>query len=127
MKSFITEPIIISNEQSVNFLNSLIKPDEKYIFHRNAIFNQIDRTIDIHRKGMDMDVELQDLDLSFIDEMESEKHVASWFLSFQLENLFGDPFDFWNSVDKVLPTYTNLKEDSIMHEAEADSQMQIAA
>lgn len=73
MNGFLTEPIILSGEQSVAFINSLRRPDEEYLNRRDEIFAKMDEEIRIERNGMDMEVEIPDLDLSFIDEMNNQK------------------------------------------------------
>lgn len=67
MNSFITKPVVIQGESTLGFIRSLMHPDNSYMQFRNAVFNEIDRSINIQRDGMDMNVDIQDLDLSFID------------------------------------------------------------
>lgn len=77
MNTFLTEPIILSGEQAMEFIVSLRRPDIKYLDRRNAIFSQIDESISIQRNGLDMEVEIPGLELSFIDEMqENGRHVS---------------------------------------------------
>lgn len=67
MNSFITKPVVIQGESTLGFIRSLMHPDSRYMQLRNAVFDEIDRNINIQRDGMDMNVDIQDLDLSFID------------------------------------------------------------
>lgn len=73
MNGFLTEPIILSGEQSIDFINSLQRPDKEYIARRDKIFSKMNDDISIHQNGMDFEVEIANLDLSFIDEMDNEK------------------------------------------------------
>lgn len=63
------EPIVLSGEQFMKLADSLHRPDKEYLDGRDAIFARIDEDINIRRDGMDIEVEILDLDLSFIDEM----------------------------------------------------------
>lgn len=78
MNSFRTEPLVLSGEQFMQLANSLCRPDREYMDRRDAIFAKMDGEISIKRDGMDLEVEIPDLDLSFIDEMHrNEKRVFS--------------------------------------------------
>lgn len=78
MNSFRTEPIVLSGEQFMKLANSLCRPDREYMDRRDAIFAKMDGEISIKRDGMDLEVEIPDLDLSFIEEMHrKEKHIFS--------------------------------------------------
>lgn len=68
MDGFLTEPIVLSGSQSVEFINFLRNPGSEYLNRRNEIFDEMDANISIQRKGRDMEVDIPDLDLSFIDE-----------------------------------------------------------
>lgn len=71
MNGFLTKPVVLSGRQSVEFINSLRNPGKEYLNKRNEIFDRMDAGISIERKGRDLEVEIPNLDLSFIDE-ESE-------------------------------------------------------
>lgn len=71
MNSFRTEPIVLSGEQFMKFADSLRRPNKEYMDRRDAIFEKMDEEISIEREGMDIEVEIPNLDLSFIDEMHS--------------------------------------------------------
>ncbi|MCM1232329.1 MAG: hypothetical protein NC489_19575 [Ruminococcus flavefaciens] len=73
MNSFRTEPIVLSGEQFEKLAHSLHRPDKEYIERRDAIFARIDEEISVKRHGTDVEVDIPDLDLSFIDEMQSKK------------------------------------------------------
>lgn len=73
MNGFLTEPIVLSGEQSAAFLNSLRRPNKEYLNRRDEIFAKMDEEISIARNGMDMEVEIPGLDLSFINEMNNER------------------------------------------------------
>lgn len=78
MNSFRTEPIVLSGEQFMKLADSLRRPDKEYLDRRDAVFARMDEDISIRRDGMDLEVEIPDLDLSFIDEMrENERGVCS--------------------------------------------------
>lgn len=79
MNSFRTEPIVLSGEQFMKLAASLRRPDEEYMDRRDKMFAKMDENITIQRNGMDMEVDIPDLDLSFIDEMNcsEEKVFAS--------------------------------------------------
>ena len=81
MNGFWTEPIILSGEQAVEFMDSLRRPSEEYLDRRNEFFSQIDEEISIQRNGMDIEVEIAGLDLSFIDGMKDESRGVSLELS----------------------------------------------
>lgn len=68
MNSFRTEPIVLSGEQFMKLADSLRRPDKEYLVRRDAIFERMDEDISIERDGMDMEVEIPNLNLSFIDE-----------------------------------------------------------
>lgn len=62
MYRFKTEPIVLSYKQA----NFLYMPDNEHIANRNAIFAKMDAEISIKRNGMDIEVDIPGLDLSFI-------------------------------------------------------------
>lgn len=74
MDGFLTEPLILSGRQSVEFINSLCSPERDYLRRRDEIFNKMDAEISIQRRGQDMEVDIPDLDLSFID---NESEISS--------------------------------------------------
>lgn len=88
MNGFLTEPIILTGEQSTKFINSLSRPDSEYLDKVNKIFNKMDEEISIQRKGMDLEVEIADLDLSFIDEENSEESDRSFDVGLSTEVSF---------------------------------------
>lgn len=67
MNSFQTEPIVLSGEQFMKLANSFRRPDKEYLHRRDAIFAKMDEEIRIKRNGIDIEVGISDLDLSFID------------------------------------------------------------
>lgn len=69
MNSFRTEPIVLSGEQFMKLADSLRRPDKEYLDRRDAVFTKMDEDISIRRDGTNIEVEIPDLDLSFIDEM----------------------------------------------------------
>lgn len=76
MSGFLTEPIILSGKQSVKFINSLYHPDLEYLEKVNKIFDKIDEDISVQRNGMDLEVEIEGLDLSFIEEELQEESIS---------------------------------------------------
>lgn len=74
MNSFQTEPIVLSGEQFMKLADSLRRPDKDYFDRRNAVFARMEKDISISRTGMDMEVEIPDLDLSFLDEMHDSRY-----------------------------------------------------
>lgn len=70
MSVFRTEPIVLSSEQFIELADSLRRPDKEYMDRRDAIFARMDEEISIERDGMDIEVEIPNLDLSFIDDMQ---------------------------------------------------------
>lgn len=66
MGSFKTEPIVLSNNQFAILAESLRRMDRAYLERRNAAFTKMDKDITIIRNGQDMEVDIPDLDLSFI-------------------------------------------------------------
>lgn len=73
MNGFLTEPIVLSGEQSVAFFDALRRPNKEYLSRRDEIFAKMDEEISITRNGMDMEVDIPCLDLAFIDEMNMVK------------------------------------------------------
>lgn len=63
--TFHTEPIIVSHEQSKNFLNTLAHPDSNYITRRNAVFANMDN-ITLTREGTTITANIPNLNLSFL-------------------------------------------------------------
>lgn len=72
MNSFRTEPIVLSNRQFIELADSLRRPDKEYMNRRNALFAKMDEEVSITENGTDMEVEIPDMDLSFIDEMQTK-------------------------------------------------------
>lgn len=66
MGSFKTEPIVLSNNQFAILAESLRKMDRAYLERRNAAFAKMDKEIVIERHKQNMEVDIPDLDLSFI-------------------------------------------------------------
>lgn len=77
MNGFRTEPIVLSAGQFIELADSLRRPDKEYMNRRNALFAKMDEEINIATNGMDMEVEIPDMDLSFTDEMQNgtESHT----------------------------------------------------
>lgn len=69
MNNFQTEPIALSGEQFMKLADSLRRPDKEYLDRWDAIFAKMDEEISIERNEMDIEVEIPNLDLSFVDEM----------------------------------------------------------
>lgn len=69
MNNFQTEPIALSSEKFIKLADSLRRPDREYMDRRDAIFAKMDEEISIERNEMDIEVEIPNLDLSFVDEM----------------------------------------------------------
>ena len=67
MNSFRTEPIVLSGEQFMKLADSLRRPDKEYLDRRDAVFAKMDEEISIKREGVDIEVEIPNLDLSFVD------------------------------------------------------------
>lgn len=67
LNSFRTEPIVLSGEQFMKLANSLRRPNKEYMDRRDAIFTKMDKEISIKRNGTDIEVEIPNLDLSFIN------------------------------------------------------------
>lgn len=122
MGGFFTEPIVISGRQSIEFIDSLINPDEDYIHNRDTFFDEIDHSISIQKNGMDLEVDIPGLDLSFLDDTEEciiyvRPQETNWQ---QIERYCLTRLDLYD--------YANLKEDdSIMNQAKDSGQMQFAA
>lgn len=119
MNGFLTEPIILSGEQSVAFIDSLCRPDKEYLNRRDEIFAKMDEEISIERNGMDMEVEIPDLDLSFIDEMNNEKESElisnieiSTEYSFEVDNTCVAREIFRKIINARLKTVNNIVFDS---------------
>lgn len=127
MNRFFTEPIIISRKQSAEFLDSLANPDREYIHNRDAVFSEMDNAINIQKNGTDMEVDIQSLDLSFIDEMHDENGMDVLTVNVRLEKTDWCQFIFCNMSDVNSSVYSNMKEDSVMHEAMDSKQLQMAA
>lgn len=127
MSRFFTEPIIISRQQSAEFLDSLANPNRDYIHYRDALFAEMDNAIDIRKKGVDIEVDIPDLDLSFIDEMDNEKDSDGWMVSVRLEETDWYPFEFCDFMAMDLLVNTNLNENYVMQETKDCDQLQIAA
>lgn len=125
MSSFITEPIIISGEYSSDFLGSLLHPDSDYMHNQRAIFEEMDRTININKNGMDIEVEIQDLDLSFLDEMDCS--YGKEILISGLKRTKTDWIQSDTGFDIDLSAHIKRKKDSVMHETDDGLQMQMAA
>ncbi len=66
MNSIGAEPIILSGRQFETLAGSLKRPDEGYMDRRDAIFKKTDENVIMKRTGTDIEVEIPDLDLSFI-------------------------------------------------------------
>lgn len=106
MDGFLTEPIVLSGRQAVEWLDSLRNPNREYLERRNGIFEKMDAEISIQRNGMDMEVEIPGLDLSFIDEM--DKKVFGLFQTTINENVF---FVSENEIRQKICTYHEIGKD----------------
>ena len=133
MKGFHTELIVIEREHVKEFLDSLRRPDIDYLQRKNAIFDEMDSTMQVQYEGMDIEVEIQDLDLSFIDDEIDE--VNDW-------NEFGDyifieSFDMMSCVikgDDIIfsnvgdtTPYVNFRNNTILNEVNKEIQLELAA
>ncbi len=61
-----TNPIVLSGREGEAFIGSLLRPDESCIRRRDELFAETDERVNIKRNGTDMDVDIPDMDLSFL-------------------------------------------------------------
>lgn len=62
-----TGPIILSGEDSKNFIREIIHPDEEHIQKVSNKLKEINENITIHREGTSTIAEIKNLDLSILD------------------------------------------------------------
>lgn len=62
-----TGTIILSGEDSKNFIREIIHPDEEHIQKVSNKLKEINENITIHREGTSTIAEIKNLDLSFLD------------------------------------------------------------
>ncbi|MCI8448231.1 MAG: hypothetical protein HFH30_07515 [Eubacterium sp.] len=77
MNEFLTEPIVLSGEQSMQFIESLCMPSREYMDQLAGIFAKMDQEISISQENMNLKVKVPSLDLSFIDTMAQEQGAVS--------------------------------------------------
>lgn len=65
--------IRLSSEESINFVNALFRPSQEMIENRNRILDDVDSTVVIRRNEYGFDADIDDLDLSFLEDNESKK------------------------------------------------------
>lgn len=59
--------ISLSSEESINFLNTLLRPSQEILINRNKIFDDIDSSVTIKRVNDEFEADIDNLDLSFLD------------------------------------------------------------
>ena len=65
--------IRLSSEESINFVNALFRPSQEMIEIRNRILDDVESTVVIRRTKEGFEADIDDLDLSFLDDNESKK------------------------------------------------------
>lgn len=68
MNTFLMESIKLSPKETQTFLSELQSPDVEYINHRNKVFEEMDKNLNVITKDKVFLVEAFDLDLSFLEE-----------------------------------------------------------
>ncbi|MCI6499328.1 MAG: hypothetical protein MSA21_10660 [Lachnospiraceae bacterium] len=75
MDNQVIRTIRLSGEDAIFFANSLFRPTREEIEHYNELIRRIDENIKIERCSDGFEAEIADLDLSFLDEIQSEKKM----------------------------------------------------
>lgn len=75
MDNQVMRTIRLSGEDAISFANSLFRPTREEIEHHNELIRRIDENIKIERCSDGFEAEIADLDLSFLDEISSEKKM----------------------------------------------------
>jgi len=73
MSNSLIGTIRLSSEESINFVNALFRPSQEMIEIRNRILDDVDSTVVIRRNEDGFEADIDDLDLSFLDDNESKK------------------------------------------------------
>lgn len=73
MNGFMTEPIIISAEQSREFMDSLRNPNRDELDKRDEMFQRMDEEMFVCKNGTDFTIDMPNVDLSFIKEIAKQK------------------------------------------------------
>lgn len=73
MSNNLVGTIRLSGEESINLVNALFRPSQEMIENRNRILDNIDSTIVIRRNRDGFEADIDDLDLSFLENNDSRK------------------------------------------------------
>ncbi len=65
--------LVLEGQDSVNFVNSLIRPSQEQIDHLKNVFQRIDNTIQISENGDGFTANVADFDLSFLHTPKEER------------------------------------------------------
>ena len=91
MKQQIVEDIILCGDDATRFADMLYRPTREELLHNKSIMEQIDHNITITEKDNGYDAEIENLDLSFLEEKPQNSLDAieiTWTLNVQKEELF---------------------------------------
>ena len=77
MRESCFDTIVLRGEDSVRFLNSLIRPTENEIIENKQYFDKIERNIQVKKTRNGFESEIDDLDLSFLSNQEEVLEVES--------------------------------------------------
>ena len=75
MSNQIVETIHLSGADAVEFANSLFRPTREIIADNRQKWNEIDKNVAIKRKNNGFEVEIADLDLSFLDNIPDQEQL----------------------------------------------------
>lgn len=105
--------IKLSSEDSINFVNSLFRPSQEVIENHNKILDKIDSEIVIRRFSDGFEADIQDLDLSFLQDIETNNICVSTIIGLNTISEFNTE-DFINHASvgtKDIGTYVDITND----------------
>ena len=118
MTSHLIGTIRLTGENALHFANSLFHPTKEESEHHNAIIDRIDGNIVINREEDGFTVEIGNLDLSFLDKVETSNHIeTSDIVSLEyIENMetfmpiIDNNENISSTFSEIIPQYANVNK-----------------
>ena len=118
----IVKDIILCGDDAIRFANMLYRPTEDDLLHNKSIMEQIDHNITITETDNGYDAEIEDLDLSFLEEKPQcslDNIEITWTVNIQKEEFFYSNNSTENQPQMVvdtqkMPVYENTTSDGMI-------------
>lgn len=122
MNRQIVEDMVLRGDDAIRFANMLYRPAKEELLYNKSVMEQIDHNITITERDNGYDAEIEDLDLSFLEEKPQcglDNIEITWTVNIQKEEFFYSNSSNENSAQMVVdtqktPVYENTTSDGMI-------------